>query len=142
MTYKKEKTMEKIVEKKDRAETDKSKKKTRSRSHSPSINVSAEEKAQAVLAVWTERTKPAEVCRQLGVNWITFQQWQDRAMEGMLQALESRVNLSGGAVLSPRLQALITKRRMATGASKLESRLAKLSQNPVVSSPKQEEVMA
>ena len=141
MTYKKEKTMEKAMDKKDKAETEKIKRRPRSRSQSPSMNVSAEEKVQAVLAVWTERTKPAEVCRQLGVNWITFQQWQDRAMEGMLQALESRVNLSGGAVLSPRLQALITKRRMASGSSKLESRLAKLAQNPVAS-VKQEEVMA
>ena len=139
MTYKKEKTMEKTMEKKDKIEMDKSKRKTRTRNQSPSLTVSAEEKVQAVLAVWTERVKPVEVCRQLGINWITFKQWQDRAMEGMLQALEGRVNLAGGAVLSPRLQALITKRRMASGSSKLESRLAKLSQNPL-SSGKQEEV--
>ncbi len=137
MTCKKEKTMEKnnpVV-------LEKNKKKTRSRNQSPSMNVSAEEKVQAVLVVWMERAKPADVCRQLGVNWITFKHWQDRAMEGMLQALESGVNLAGGAALSPRLQALITKRRMATGASKLESRLAKLSQNPLAS-VKQQEAMA
>jgi len=40
----------------------------------------AQEKAQAILAVWTEVLKSAEVCRQMKVNWITFQQWQDRAM--------------------------------------------------------------
>ena len=94
------------------------------------INLSAQDKVQAVLAVWTERCKPAEVCRQLSINYITFQQWQQRAMEGMLQALESRVNLAAGQVLSPRLQALITKRRMASGSSKLEARLAKLAQAP------------
>jgi transposase-like protein len=141
MTYKKEKTMEKTVEKNSKAAAELGKKKSRSRNQSPGLNVSAEEKVQAVLAVWTERVKPVDVCRQMGVNWITFKQWQDRAMEGMLQALEGRVNLSGGAVLSPRLQALITKRRMASGSSKLESRLAKLSQNPA-SPVKQEEVMA
>ena len=58
---------------------------------SPSLQVSAADKAQAVLAVWTERARPVEVCRQLGVNPITFSQWQERAMEWMLQALESRV---------------------------------------------------
>ena len=66
--------------------------------------LSPQEKVQAVLAVWTERCKPAVVCRQLNVNWITFNQWQQRAMEGMLHALENRVNLAKGEALSPRLQ--------------------------------------
>jgi transposase-like protein len=105
--------------------------------NSPSQQVSAADKAQAVLAVWTERARPAEVCRQLGVNPITFSQWQDRAMEGMLQALESRVNLSAGQVLSPRLQALLTKRHHAAGVSKLEAKLARLS-----GAPKPEEAVA
>ena len=113
------------------------KKKGRPRMASPSHNVSAADKAQAVLAVWTERARPAEVCRQLGVNPITFSQWQDRAMEGMLQALESRVNLAAGQVLSPRLQALLTKRHQAAGVSKLEAKLAKLA-----SGPKPEEALA
>lgn len=113
-------------------------KKGRPRMANPSQNLSASDKAQAVLAVWTERAKPAEVCRQLGINWITFQQWQDRAMEGMLQALESRVNLAAGQVLSPRLQALLTKRHHAAGVSKLEAKLAKLAGGPV----KPEEALA
>ena len=104
----------------------------------PSHIVSAVDKAQAVLAVWTERTRPSEVCRQLGVNPITFSQWQDRAMEGMLQALESRVNLAAGQCLSPRLQALLTKRHHAAGVSKLEAKLAKLAHGPV----KPEEALA
>ena len=99
--------------------------------NSPSQQVSAADKAQAVLAVWTERAKVSEVCRQLGVNPITFSQWQDRAMEGMLQALESRVNLAAGQCLSPRLQALLTKRHHAAGVSKLEAKLAKLASGPV-----------
>ena len=45
------------------------------------------------------------------INWITFNHWQQRAMEGMLQALESRVNLARGEVLSPRLQALLLKQQ-------------------------------
>ena len=105
---------------------------------SPSQQVSAADKAQAVLAVWTERVRPAEVCRQLGVNPITFSQWQERAMEGMLQALESRVNLAAGQCLSPRLRTLLAKRHHAAGVNKLEAKLAKLANGPV----KPEEALA
>jgi hypothetical protein len=87
---------------------------------------SAQEKAQAILAVWTERCKPAEVCRQMKVNWITFNQWQQRAMEGMLQALESRVNLAKGEALSPRLQALLRNRQQAVNTHKLAQRLEQI----------------
>src|SRR5471030_979600 len=107
------------------------KRKGRPRTANPSHNLSAADKAQAVLAVWMERVRAAEVCRQLGVNPITFSQWQERAMEGMLQALESRVNLAAGQVLSPRLQTLLAKRHQAAGVSKLEAKLAKLGGAPV-----------
>jgi len=33
------------------------------------IGHTAEEKCRAVLSVWTERRKPGEVCRELGVAW-------------------------------------------------------------------------
>jgi transposase-like protein len=85
---------------------------------------SATDKAQAVLAVWTERCKAAEVCRQMQINTVTFHHWQHRAMEGMLQALESRVNLAKGEVLSPRLQALLHKRLLQP--HKLEKRLQQI----------------
>jgi transposase-like protein len=89
-----------------------------------SNNFSATEKAQAVLAVWTERCKAAEVCRQMQINGMTFQHWQHRAMEGMLQALESRVNLAKGEVLSPRLQALLHKRVLSP--NKFQARLQQI----------------
>jgi transposase-like protein len=89
-------------------------------------NYPAAEKVQAVLAVWTDRVKPAEVMRGLGISYITLQQWQERAMEGMLQALESRVNLTDGAALSPRLKALLQKRQLAAGREKLSARLERL----------------
>ncbi len=76
----------------------------------PSQSHSAMDKAQAVLAVWTERCKAAEVCRQMNITGMTLLYWQRRAMEGMLQALESRVNLAKGEVLSPRLQTLLLSR--------------------------------
>lgn len=84
---------------------------------------SAQEKAQAVLAVWTERASPAEICRQLNINWVTFQQWQQRAMEGMLQALTSHVNLAKGGALSTRLQNLLSKHQQAAVAAKVSHRL-------------------
>ena len=86
----------------------------------------AAEKTQAVLAVWTERVKPATVMKSLGISYIMLQQWQDRAMEGMLQALESRVNLADGAALSPRLKSLLQKRQMAAGREKLNARLERI----------------
>jgi transposase-like protein len=91
----------------------------------PSL-LTAEEKAQAVLAIWTERVKTVEVMKTLGVQYMTLQQWQERAMEGMLQALEPRVNLSNGAALSPRIRALLDKRQQQIGKEKLTRRLAEL----------------
>jgi len=100
------------------------------RKRTPAPNYNALEKAQAVLAVWTERFKPAQVCRQMNVNWITFNHWQQRAMDGMLQALESRVNLTKGEALTPRLQALLNKQRQAA-PPQLSSRLEKIQQGKV-----------
>ena len=76
--------------------------------------------------MWTERCKPAEVCREMNVNWMTFNHWQQRAMEGMLQALESRVNLARGEVLSPRLQALLLNRQKAFSTRRLAQRLEQI----------------
>jgi hypothetical protein len=86
----------------------------------------ASEKAQAVLAIWTERVKTKEVLKTMGVTYMMLQQWQERAMEGMLQALEPRVNLADGAVLSPRIRALLDKRQQQVGKEKLTKRLAEL----------------
>jgi transposase-like protein len=96
------------------------------RPRQPAPAYPAEEKARAVLAVWTDRCKAAEVCRQLKINNMTFQHWQRRAMEGMLQALESRVNLAKGQVLSPRLQALMAGRQRRLGTEKIASRLEQI----------------
>jgi transposase-like protein len=104
------------------------------RKRHPSPFHPARDKAQAVLAVWTERCKPAEVCRQLGINWVTFHQWQHRAMEGMLQALESRVNLKEGAALSPKLQALLARQSRMELSSKLQAKLQQ-AQNKLASAP-------
>lgn len=98
------------------------------RRSSPSSTHTAAEKAQAVLAIWTEKVKITEVARALGVQYLTLQQWQERALEGMLQALEPRTNLADGAALSPRLRALLQRRQLAAGSPRLQARLERLSE--------------
>jgi transposase-like protein len=88
-----------------------------------------EEKCRAVLLVWTERRKPGEVCRELGVAWGVLKQWQDRAMEGMLLALQPRVPVERDVALSPRL-AVLLKRSQAGMIRGLDKRLKKLQGNP------------
>ena len=107
------------------------------RRRSPSSAHTAEQKVQAVLAIWTERVKIAEVMRTLEVPYMTLQQWQQRAMEGMLQALEPRTNLADGAALSPRLRALLQRQQVPAGAQKLQARLKRLSEVAVASPPAQ-----
>jgi transposase-like protein len=87
-----------------------------------------EEKCRAVLSVWTERRKPGEVCRELGVDWGMLKQWQDRAMEGMLLALQPRVQVERGVALSPRL-AVLLKRSQAGMMKRLDKRLRKVQGN-------------
>ena len=86
----------------------------------------AQEKCQAVLTLWTERRKPGELCREMGVAWGILQQWQDRAMEGMLLALQPRVQVERGVALSPRLAVLLEEKSQAGIMKGLEKRLRKL----------------
>lgn len=105
------------------------------RRRQPSPLVSAEQKAQAVLAVWTERVKVTDVTRALGVTYMTVQQWQERALEGMLQALEPRANLANGAALSPRLRTLLERRQAAPSEGKLKARLERLQEIATAANP-------
>ncbi len=93
----------------------------------------AEEKCQAVLSIWTERRKPGEVCREMGVTWGIVKQWQDRAMEGMILALQPRVQVERGVALSPRLAVLLEKKGQAGLMRGLDRRLKKLQKNIKVS---------
>jgi transposase-like protein len=86
----------------------------------------AEEKCKAVLSLWTERRKPGEICRDLGVAWGVLKQWQDRAMEGMLVALQPRVQVEKGVALSPRLAVLLAKKSRSGMMKGLDGRLKKL----------------
>jgi hypothetical protein len=93
--------------------------------------IGAMERCQAVLSVWTEKRRPAEVCRDLSIAQGVFTQWQERALEGMLQALEPRMNLERGAALPPRLLHILEKQkarllRPKALKGRLEKRLAGL----------------
>jgi transposase-like protein len=92
---------------------------------------SAEQKCRAVLLLWTERRHPGELCRELGIAWSRLNQWQDRAMEGMLLALEPRVPVEKGVALNPRLAVLLERKIKGGSIKGLERRLAKLQGRPV-----------
>jgi len=70
-------------------------------------------KCAAVLAVWSERRKPAEVCRELGIRAAMFSGWQNRAMEGMLQGLSPK-----STERPPPLNPLLEQRLARTMASR------------------------
>ena len=89
---------------------------------------SAQQRAQAVLSIWSERRQVREVCRELAIHPSLLYAWERRALQAMLKALEPATRQDLGPALSPKLerllqrQALQQKGRMA----KLEKRLAKL----------------
>jgi transposase-like protein len=92
----------------------------------------AEEKCRAVLSVWTERRKPAEVCRELGVAWSILNQWQERAMEGMLLALQPRVAVDKAVALNSRLAVLLERKSKGGAMKVLERRLARVQGLPAI----------
>ena len=102
----------------------------------------AEQKCRAVLSVWTERSKPGEVCRELGIAWSILNQWQDRAMEGMLLALQPRVVVEKGVALNPRLAVLLERKSKGGTIKGLERRLARLQGSPVAKPGELKEVAA
>jgi transposase-like protein len=85
----------------------------------------AQEKCRAVLSVWTEKRKAAEVCRELGVPWGVLSQWQERAMEGMLQALtpRGRGEQRREVALSERLAVLLERKSGLEGARRMGRRV-------------------
>ena len=91
---------------------------------------SAKERCEAVLAVWTERRRPAQVCRKLGVSEGILMSWQDRALRGMLEALEPQKRLqdSEGPLMPAKLERKLARQAAVREArsSKLQERLAKL----------------
>jgi transposase-like protein len=91
----------------------------------------AQDRCRAVLSVWTERRRPSDVCREMNIRTQTLDNWQNRALEGMLQALEPRLNLKKGSALPGRLQRFLDKRVSAKKSSgnpqgRLSERLLKI----------------
>jgi hypothetical protein len=90
----------------------------------------AKEKCRAVLSVWTEKRKPGEVCRELGIAWTVLNQWQERAMEGMLLALQPRAAVDKAVALNGRLAVLLERKSKGGAMKELERRLARLQGMP------------
>jgi hypothetical protein len=82
------------------------------------------------LSVWTERRKPGEVCRELGIAWTVLNQWQERAMEGMLVALQPRAAVDKAVALNSRLGVLLERKSKGGTMKELERRLARLQGMP------------
>ncbi|WP_366929648.1 transposase [uncultured Thiodictyon sp.] len=79
------------------------------RTRRPARVFSSQQKARAVLAAWTEKLSLTEICRQMDINYMTLQNWQNRAMDGMLQALENHLEINDTTVLNPRLRKLMDR---------------------------------
>ena len=90
------------------------------------VNYGAMEKCRAVLSVWTERRKPGDVCRELGITWTVLSQWQERAMEGMLLTLQPRAAVDKAVALNWRLAVLLERKSKGGTMKELERRLARL----------------
>src|SRR6266852_637178 len=93
-----------------------------------SVNHSAQQRAQAVLSIWTERRRPREVCQELAISPAALFHWEKRALAAMLKALESQTRLEPGPALSPKLERLLARQALQQKGrmTKLEKRLAKL----------------
>ena len=74
------------------------------------LPLSALERTKAVLSVWSERRKPSEVCRSLNVKWMALRNWEDRALQAMLRALEPRQRREQAPALTDRLEKLLKKK--------------------------------
>lgn len=66
------------------------------------------EKCLAVLSVWAQKRRAGTVCRELGISWGILNQWEKRALEGMLEGLGQKTVSAEQAVnLGHRLERLL-----------------------------------
>ncbi len=77
-----------------------------------------------------------EVCRELAITEKVLSHWEQRALSGMLQALETQTRLEAGPALSPKLERLLARQALQQQGrlARLEKRLAKL-QDPKAPPP-------
>ena len=101
---------------------------TESRAKKESLPYNAQQRVQAVLSLWTERRRPAQVCQELAISPKVLAHWEERALAGMLTALEARTRREPGPALSPKLERLVARQaaQQKGRLAKLEKRLATL----------------
>ncbi len=83
----------------------------------------AKMKCEAILAIWSERRKPADICRELEIPWQQLQNWQNQALDAMMTRLSPRPSASEPP-LNSRLQKLLDQTERKTARkSRLKQRL-------------------
>ena len=101
----------------------------------------AQQRAQAVLAIWTERRRPGAICQELTITPKVLSQWETRALSGMLKALEAPTRREPGPALSPKLERLLARQALQAlqqqgRMARLEKRFAKLQEPKASPQPK------
>lgn len=85
---------------------------------------SSEQKTRAVLEVWTESRKPAQIARELEITTTLLDLWSKRAMKAVITAMEPREGDPGREpTLSPRMERLINHQAKKRPVSRLVQRL-------------------
>ncbi|MDY7029857.1 MAG: hypothetical protein SVR04_16315, partial [Spirochaetota bacterium] len=86
---------------------------------------------RAVLSVWSECRTPSQICQSLDIKWAVLQNWEQRALKGMMKALQPRKKQAPGPMLSDRLMKLLKKKEEKEGVleHRLEKRLAKIQES-------------
>jgi hypothetical protein len=109
---------------------------TEVRGKKEALPYNAQQRAQAVLSIWSERRRTREVCRELAIPPRALYAWEKRALAAMLQALEPATRQEPGPALSPKLERLLARQALQQKGRmvKLEKRLAKL-QDPKAPPP-------
>src|SRR5512136_2939434 len=67
----------------------------------------AQQRVQAVLSLWTERRRPADLCQELAISPKVLAHWEARALTAMLQALETPAGREPVPALSPKLERVV-----------------------------------
>jgi transposase-like protein len=94
---------------------------------------SAEQKTRAVLEVWTESRKPAQVARELEITGTLLDQWQKKAMKAILTAMQPRKHDPTKQPLPARLENILTRQVQRAPLTRLAKRLEEVqatSRNP------------
>jgi transposase-like protein len=90
-----------------------------------------QQKITAVLSIWTERRTTAQICQELEISANLLGQWQNLAIEGMLNSLDPKKK-DPLPPLNHRLSRLIEK-KLSGSEKKLEERLKAIQNRKPVS---------